>query len=93
MDVINAGNKLLPGMVAEVQLPLTAKDSTYVVPKTAVVTSSEGTFVIVVADHKTSRLPVQKGRPEDRVEVFGAISDSTQLVKLATEEIPMELVK
>lgn len=89
MDVINAGNKLLPGMVAEVQLPLTAKDSTYVVPKTAVVTSSEGTFVIVVADHKTSRLPVQKGRVlEDRVEVFGAISDSTQLVKLATEEIP-----
>lgn len=88
MDVMNSGNKLLPGMVAEVQLPLTAKDSTYVVPKSAVVTSSEGTFVIMVADHKTSRLPVQKGRIlEDKVEVFGGITKEMLLVKQATEEI------
>ena len=88
MDVINTGNKLLPGMVAEVQLPLTAKDSTYVVPKSAVVTSSEGTFVVSVKDHKTSRLPVQKGRIlEDKIEVFGAITPDMLLIKQATEEI------
>ncbi len=88
MDVINTGNKLLPGMVAEVQLPLTAKDSTYVVPKSAVVTSSEGTFVVSVKDHKTSRLPVQKGRIlEDKIEVFGAIIPDILLIKQATEEI------
>ncbi|MEO4005222.1 efflux RND transporter periplasmic adaptor subunit [Flavobacterium sp. CAU 1735] len=88
MDVINTGNKLLPGMVAEVQLPLTAKDSTYVVPKSAVVTSSEGTFVVSVKDHKTSRLPVQKGRIlEDKIEVFGAITPDILLIKQATEEI------
>ena len=36
MDVINNDKKLLPGMVAEVNLPLPASDSTFIVPKSAV---------------------------------------------------------
>jgi len=88
MDVANTNKKLLPGMVAEVILPLTAKDSNYVVPKTAVFASSEGVFVIKVENSKTLRLPVQKGREiEDRVEIFGEILPGTVLVKLASEEI------
>ena len=88
MDVLNTTKKLLPGMVAEVLLPLNAKDSTFVVPKTAVVSSSEGIFVLKVKDHKTLRTKVQKGREfEDRVEVFGEIEPNTVLVKIASEEI------
>jgi len=88
MDVLNSDKKLLPGMVAEVVLPLTARDSNFVVPKTAVFASSEGVFVLKVENNKTLRLPVQKGREiEDRVEVFGEISGETVLVKLASEEI------
>lgn len=88
MDVINSTKKLLPGMVAEVLLPLKAQDSNYVVPKTALVTSSEGTFVLKVENNKTSRVQVQKGREvEDRVEIFGDIPERTQLVKNASEEI------
>lgn len=88
MDVMNTTKKLLPGMVAEVVLPLNAKDSTYVVPKTAVVSSSEGIFVLKVENHKTLRIKVQKGREfEDRVEVFGDIQPKTVLVKIASEEI------
>lgn len=88
MDVKNSDKKLLPGMVAEVILPLTARDSNFVVPKTAVFASSEGVFVIKVENNKTLRLPVQKGREiEDRVEVFGDISAETVLVKAANEEI------
>ena len=88
MDVINSTKKLLPGMVAEVLLPLNSKDSTFVVPKSAVVSSSEGIYVLKVEDHKTLRTKVQKGREfEDRVEVFGDIAPNTTLVKTASEEI------
>jgi membrane fusion protein (multidrug efflux system) len=88
MDVINTGNKLLPGMVAEVVLPLNAKDSTYVVPKSAVVTSSEGVFVIAVANNKTARTKVQKGREfKDKIEIFGDLTAKSVLVKSASEEI------
>ncbi|MCY1363013.1 hypothetical protein D9M69_497560 [compost metagenome] len=75
-------------MVAEVLLPLKAQDSNYVVPKTALVTSSEGTFVLQVENNKTVRKQVQKGREvEDRVEIFGEIPENAQLVKMASEEI------
>lgn len=88
MDVLNSTKKLLPGMVAEVLLPLNARDSTYVIPKSAVVTSSEGVFVLKVENNKTTRTRVQKGREfEDRVEVFGAIPAKAILVKIASEEI------
>jgi len=88
MDVVNTENQLLPGMVAEVVLPLNAKDSTYVVPKSAVVTSSEGVFVIAVEHKKTLRTPVQKGREfKDKVEVFGALNEHSVLLKMASEEI------
>jgi hypothetical protein len=88
MDVINTTKKLLPGMVAEVLLPLKAQDSNYVIPKTALVTSSEGTFVLQVENGKTIRKQVQKGREiEDRVEIFGDIPENAQLVKIASEEI------
>lgn len=88
MDVLNTDNKLLPGMVAEVVLPLNAKDSTYVVPKSAVVTSSEGIFVITVENNKTMRVKVQKGREfKDKIEIFGPFNEKTVLVKLASEEI------
>lgn len=88
MDVTNSTKKLLPGMVAEVLLPLVARDSTYVIPKSAVVTSSEGVYVLKVTDNKVVRSKVQKGREfEDRVEVFGDLSPNTVLIKAASEEI------
>ncbi len=88
MDVTNTGGKLLPGMVAEVLLPLNAKDSTFVVPKPAVINTSEGTFVIRVKDNKTQRLAVKKGREtEAGIEIFGDLSENETLVKTASEEL------
>ncbi|WP_316817359.1 efflux RND transporter periplasmic adaptor subunit [Pedobacter nyackensis] len=88
MDVSNSANILLPGMVAEVMLLLNAKDSTYVVPKSAVVTSSEGIFVVAVENNKTVRTKVQKGREfKDKIEIFGPFTAKTMLVKSASEEI------
>ena len=88
LDVENKDKKLLPGMVAEVLLSLKAKDSNYVVPKSSVVTSSEGVYVLRVQNHKTVRIPVKKGREaENRVEIFGDIPENSILIKLASEEI------
>lgn len=87
MDVINKSN-LKPGMIAEVLLPLNAPDSTKVVPKSSVVTSSEGIFVLIVENGTTKRVEVQKGREfEDRMEIFGEIARDARIVKLASEEI------
>jgi len=88
IDIINTDNKLLPGMVAEVELPLTSQDSTLVVPKSAVFTSGEGSFVIAVVDNKTQRIPVQKGRSIDgQIEIFGDLKKETRLISKADEEI------
>lgn len=88
MDVYNTTKQLLPGMVAEVLLPLTSQTSTFVVPKTAIVSSSEGVFVIKVINGRTKRFEVTKGREiEDKVEIFGDLSTNDKLVKLASEEI------
>ncbi|PKB17983.1 efflux RND transporter periplasmic adaptor subunit [Flavobacterium sp. 5] len=88
MDVHNTKGNLLPGMVAEVILPLNAKDSTYVITKTALVESAEGTFVIKVVNHKATRVEVKKGREiENKIEIFGDLNLNDKLVKIASEEI------
>lgn len=88
MDVHNAKGNLLPGMVAEVLLPLNAKDSTFVIPKSALVSSAEGQFVIKVLNHKAARVDVKKGREiDDKVEIFGDLNPKDKLVKIASEEI------
>ena len=88
MDVHNTKGNLLPGMVAEVVLPLNAKDSTFVIPKSALVNSAEGTFVIKVVNHKATRIDVKKGREiDDKIEIFGELNSKDKLVKIASEEI------
>ena len=88
MDVANNNHKLLPGMYAEVNIPLPAKDSTFVVPASAVVTSTEKIFVIKIANNKAQWVEVQKGREADeKVEIFGKLNPGDQLVAVATDEI------
>ncbi|WP_281637764.1 efflux RND transporter periplasmic adaptor subunit [Flavobacterium marginilacus] len=88
MDVHNTKGSLLPGMVAEVLLPLNAKDSTFVIPKTALVNSAEGIFVIKVVNHKATRVDVKKGREiDDKIEIFGDLNSNDKMVKIASEEI------
>ncbi|HEY4628570.1 MAG TPA: efflux RND transporter periplasmic adaptor subunit, partial [Flavobacterium sp.] len=88
LDVINTSKKLLPGMVAEVLLPLKSKDNNYVVPKSAVMTSSDGVYVFIVENNKMIKTAVQKGRElENRVEIFGDIPENSILVKVPSEEM------
>jgi RND family efflux transporter MFP subunit len=89
LDVINTTNKLLPGMVAEVILPLNAKDSTFVVPKSAVVNAAEGVYVIKSDNNKAKRVGVKKGREvDDNIEVFSdSLKANDILVKTGSEEL------
>jgi membrane fusion protein (multidrug efflux system) len=88
IDVYNTSKRLLPHMFAEVIVPLPAKDSTFIVPKTAVVTSTERVFVIKVLNHRALWVNVQKGfQSGDMVEVYGDLKTGDQIVKQASDEI------
>jgi membrane fusion protein (multidrug efflux system) len=88
MDVYNKNGKLLPNMYADVNVPLPSGDSAIIVPKTAVVTSTEKVFVIRIVNHKAEWVNVRKGiDANDQVQIFGDLKEGDQLVKVATEEI------
>lgn len=88
IDVINTDKKLLPGMVASVSIPLPARDSSLVVPKSAVVNSPENIYVIKVAEGRAKRISVKKGREMDgKVEIFGELLPGDTLVKAANDEM------
>ena len=88
LDVENDNKRLLPGMIAEVSIPLPSKDSSFVVPKTAVVNSTENIFVIRVSNNKAERIQVKKGRElDDKAEIFGSLKEGDQLLKTGSEEI------
>jgi membrane fusion protein, multidrug efflux system len=90
MDVYSNDKTLLPGMVAEVELPLPAKDSTFIVPSSAVVNGTERLFVIrETADHKAEWVDVQMGRSQGgKTEVFSkGLNEGDVLVSKGSEEI------
>ena len=75
-------------MVSEVKIPLPANDSTFIVPKGALVNGTERVFVIKVVSNKTEWIDVKKGRESDgKIEVFGNLHPGDQVIKVATDEI------
>jgi len=89
MDVINNDKKLLPGMIAEVNIPMNSADSAFLVPKTAVVNSTVNVFVVKVVNGKAERVQVQTGREADgKIEIYGTdLNEGDTIVTAATEEL------
>jgi RND family efflux transporter MFP subunit len=88
MDVVNNDKKLLPGMVAEVNVPLPADDSTFLVPKSAVVNSTQSVFVIRVVNNKAEWVDIKTGREDNGIiEIYGNLNPGDELLKTATDEI------
>lgn len=91
IDVVNDNKKLLPGMVAEIIIPLPAKDSTFIVPQTAVVNAAEGIFVIKVVNGKAQWVKVSKGREADgKTEIYGTLNPDDSIIQIANEEVRNE---
>lgn len=88
LDVLNSNSILLPGMIAEVALSLKS-EGTLAVPKSAVMSTSEGIFVIRVVDKKAQRIAVELGlEAEGNLEVFSSLlQENDTLILKANEEI------
>jgi membrane fusion protein (multidrug efflux system) len=90
MDVYPKDKELLPGMVAEVDIPLPARDSSFVVPSSAVVNSTERIFVIRIGGDRVAEwIDVKTGRSQGgKTEIYSSrLMEGDQLVKTASEEI------
>lgn len=88
LDVANSGSRLAPGMYPEVEWPVRKSRLMLLVPPTAVVTTTEKTFVIRVENGRAVHVPVRKGGPSgDLVEVMGPLNEGDTVIKRGTDEI------
>ncbi|OKS87679.1 efflux RND transporter periplasmic adaptor subunit [Mucilaginibacter polytrichastri] len=91
MDVYNKNKKLLPGMTAEVNMPLPSRDSSFIVPKAAVVRSTEKVFIVKVdSNHHAKWVDVKPGLEDGsgNIEIFGkGMTVGDKILTKATDEI------
>lgn len=88
LDVDNADGRLAPGMFADVEWPARRSKPTLFVPPSAVVQSTERTFVARIADGVIEQVPVQRGATMgDLLEVFGALNEGDQVARRGSEEL------
>ncbi len=88
MDVLNIEKNLLPGMIAEVSIPLKVNKDAFMVPVSAVLNSTLGVFIIKAQQQHWVWFPVKTGRTfEGKTEVFGPLQSGDTLIAQAAEEI------
>jgi len=88
LDVENPNNKLAPGMFAEVLWPIRRDTPSLFVPASAIVQTTEKTYVDRVRDGAVEQVPVQRGTAlKDRVEVFGALQAGDAVLRRGSEEL------
>jgi len=88
LDVKNPGNKLTPGTYAQVHWPIHRSQPSLFVPRTAVATNQERTFVIRISQRKTEWVDVKTGIYQgDAVEVFGNLHPGDQIAVRGTDEL------
>lgn len=87
-DFNNLSGALKAGMYAEVKIPLTRNVATLFVPKSALINSTEGIFVVRVKENTAEWINIQKGNTLDSlVEVFGSVRAGEQIVTNVSEEL------
>jgi RND family efflux transporter MFP subunit len=88
LDVVNRDGALSPGMYPTVKWPVRRAQPAMFVPRTAIVTTSERTFVIRSTDGRAEWVNVGKGVVDgDLQEVTGPLKPGDKVVKRATDEI------
>jgi len=88
LDYVNHDGALAPGMYPSVKWPVRSVGAELWVPKTAVVTTTERTFVVRGNGGRAEWVDVKKGAAEgDWVAVMGNLKAGDLVVKRATDEI------
>lgn len=89
LDVENEEKRLAPGMFAEVEWPVRRPRVTMFVPRNAVVTTTEQTFIIRVdPTGMTEWVPIRRGEiMGDLQEVFGDVKPFDTVVVRGTDEL------
>lgn len=88
LDVYNKDGLLAPGMYADLLFNSKGTPGALSVPTTAVVTSTEKKYVIVIRDGKKIKVEVSTGNQNGgRVEVVGALQAGEQVITNANDEI------
>jgi len=87
-DVANPSGRLAPGMYAEVAWPARRPQPSLFVPSSAVVTTTERTFVIRIQSGEVEWVDVKRGAAmDDMVEVFGNLKQGVQVAVRVTDEL------
>ncbi len=88
MDVYNTDKTLLPGMYAEVNIPISHTQPTFIVPASSLVISTEGIYVMRIYQSKLTRVAVTRGNENSGLtEIFGKLADHDTLVLHANDEM------
>jgi len=88
LDVVNRDGTLAPGMYPTVKWPVRRTRPALFVPRTAVVVTSERTFVVRENNARAEWVNVTRGVTDgDLVEVMGNLKTGDMVVKRATDEI------
>lgn len=88
LDVYNKDEALSPGMYADVLLDSKGNPNALSVPKSAVVTSTERKYVMVVRDGKTVKVDVSTGNEgNSKIEITGAVQVGEEVIANATDDI------
>lgn len=90
-DINNAEHLLKPNMIADATVNLKGAEPSFFVPKSALVDSNLGMYVIEVKNGIAYHRKVAKGRVNGMmIEVFGDLTVGAKILKMATEEIMNE---
>ena len=88
VDVNNTDRLLKPGMYAEVQLPVIRNTASLIVPRSAIITSTEKRYVITVQNNKAHWVDITEGNSRnDSTEIFGNLQWHDKVIVNANDEI------
>ncbi len=87
-DFENANGDVKAGTYAEVKIPVMRNRPTLFVPRSSVLNSTEGVFLVKVNNNTAEWVNIRKGNAADSlVEVFGSVHEGDQVVRNVTEEL------
>jgi multidrug efflux pump subunit AcrA (membrane-fusion protein) len=87
-DLPNPDERLYPGTYAQVSLEMNRRPDALTLPRAAVGSDGDGSFVYTIIDDRITRLPVMTGLTDrGRIEVTAGLSEATVVVA-STKGVP-----